>query len=442
MLERKPVLGLVEDDPVMGESLVDWFRVEGWKPVRWRNGREAIAGLGARQPDVLLCDIRLPDMTGEDVLSEVGALLGRAPVVFITGYGDIAQAVRLVQAGALDYITKPFDVEALIKRLNALVKARKGMSAGATLGEAPAIAQVERTLRRVAPLESTVLLRGPSGSGKEVAARFLHKLSPRAELPFLAVNCAALPRDLLESEVFGHERGAFTGAHARHEGFAERVGAGTLFLDEIAELPLDLQAKLLRLIEGRSFVRVGGDSQISFRARVVAATNADIEGRIAARAFREDLYFRLAVIPIDMPSLRERSEDIMPLAGRFIDEYASAFGRQVSGIAPLAEQALREHAWPGNIRELRNRVERAVALSEGSWLKAADFFPEQGAGRVVTLVPGVFSLADAREAAERRMIEIALTQSNGDVEQAATILRVSRSTMFAKIRKLGVRVPT
>ncbi len=421
----------------MGESLVDWFRVEGWTPVWWRNGGEAIIALPTLQPDVLICDIRLPDMTGEDVLREMGARLGRVPIVFITGFGDISQAVRLVQGGAIDYITKPFDAEELIKRLTALVGARQA-AVGAKLGQAPAIVEVERTLQRIAPLESTVFLRGPSGSGKEVAARFLHTQSPRAKLPFLAVNCAAIPKELLESEVFGHEKGAFTGAHIRHEGFVERVGAGTLFLDEVGELPLDLQAKLLRLLEGRTFLRVGGDRQLHFRARVVAATNADIEARIVARTFREDLYFRLAVIPVDLPALRDRQEDIVPLARRFVSEHATAFGRELRGISPQAEVALRDHEWPGNIRELRNRVERAVALADGNWLTSADFFPEHASGRSLRK-PDVSSLADARDAAERRMIEIALVQSNGDVEQAAAILQVSRSTMFAKIRKLGVR---
>ena len=240
-------------------------------------GRDATPLRRSRRP--------IPDMNGEEVYRALALSCGLAPIIFITGHGDIAQAVRLMRAGAADYLTKPFDIEALLRRLEALLAPRWQRGQGYVLGEAPAILAVERALRRVAPIDSTVLLTGPSGSGKEVAARLLHAEGPRARLPFVATNCAALPMDLLESEIFGHERGAFTGATARHEGLAEQAGAGTLFLDEVAELPMPLQAKLLRLVQERVFRRLGGERDLPFRARIVAATNADLEARIAAVSY-------------------------------------------------------------------------------------------------------------------------------------------------------------
>jgi DNA-binding NtrC family response regulator len=337
-------------------------------------------------------------MNGEEVYRALALSCGLAPIIFITGHGDIAQAVRLMRAGAADYLTKPFDIEALLRRLEALLAPRWQRGQGYVLGEAPAILAVERALRRVAPIDSTVLLTGPSGSGKEVAARLLHAEGPRARLPFVATNCAALPMDLLESEIFGHERGAFTGATARHEGLAEQAGAGTLFLDEVAELPMPLQAKLLRLVQERVFRRLGGERDLPFRARIVAATNADLEARIAEGRFREDLFFRLAVIRITMPALRERREDIMPLARRFLGEFAAGFARPLRGFTTLAEDALINHDFPGNLRELRNRIERASALTDGELITAGDLFPERSL-RTGADAP-VPRLADARAIAK------------------------------------------
>ena len=353
-------------------------------------GRDATPLRRSRRP--------IPDMNGEEVYRALALSCGLAPIIFITGHGDIAQAVRLMRAGAADYLTKPFDIEALLRRLEALLAPRWQRGQGYVLGEAPAILAVERALRRVAPIDSTVLLTGPSGSGKEVAARLLHAEGPRARLPFVATNCAALPMDLLESEIFGHERGAFTGATARHEGLAEQAGAGTLFLDEVAELPMPLQAKLLRLVQERVFRRLGGERDLPFRARIVAATNADLEARIAEGRFREDLFFRLAVIRITMPALRERREDIMPLARRFLGEFAAGFARPLRGFTTLAEDALINHDFPGNLRELRNRIERASALTDGELITAGDLFPERSL-RTGADAP-VPRLADARAIAK------------------------------------------
>jgi DNA-binding NtrC family response regulator len=429
-------VALVENDPVMGQSIVDWLAVEGYR-VRWfRSGAEAIGGLKQGRPDILLCDIRLPDMNGEAIHAALAALGPALPAVFITGHGDVAQAVRLMRAGAADYITKPFDIEALLRRIEELLAPRWAAGDGYALGEAPAIRQVERMLRRVATIDSTVLLTGPSGSGKEVAARFLHTEGGAATAPFVALNCAAIPADLLESEIFGHERGAFTGAAQRHEGVAERAGAGTLFLDEIAELPPALQAKLLRLLQERSFRRVGGDRDLMLRARVLAATNADLAARLRDGRFREDLFFRISVISIAMPALRERASDILPLARRFLGEFGDRFGRVSRGFSTLAEDALASHDFPGNIRELRNRVERAVALAEGEWIRQGDLFPERDLAEAP--MPLV-SLAVTRDEAERRAILAALETTGGDVTQAAERLGVSRSTLFDKVRRLSIR---
>lgn len=435
--EAAPLVALIEDDPVMGQSIVDWLAVEGYA-VRWfRSGAEALRALPQHRPDILLCDIRLPDMTGEAVHQAIASAGGLAPAIFITGHGDVAQAVRLMRAGAADYITKPFDIEALLARIEALLAPRWAATEGFTLGEAASIRQVERMLRRVAAIDSTVLLTGPSGSGKEVAARLLHEEGPRASAPFVALNCAAIPAELLESEIFGHERGAFSGATQRHEGAGERAGSGTLFLDEVAELPLALQAKLLRLLQERSFRRVGGDRDLMLRARVLAATNADLASRMRDGRFREDLFFRLSVISVAMPSLRERAADILPLARRFLGEFGERFERRLRGFSTLAEDALGAHDYPGNIRELRNRVERAVALAEGEWLGPGDLFPERAVARVEGVA--VTSLSDARDEAERRAILVALDATGGDVAQAAERLGVSRSTLFEKVRRWHLR---
>jgi two-component system response regulator HydG len=304
-----------------------------------------------------------------------------------------------------------------------------------TLGASAAMRAVEATLVRAASVDSTVLLTGESGTGKEVAARFLHARSTRAARPFVALNCAAVPESLMERELFGHEKGAFTGASARTPGYAEQAGDGVLFLDEVMELAPALQAKLLRLIEAREFARLGSARTIPFRARIIAATNADPDTRVREGRFREDLLFRLDVIRVAVPPLRARAEDILPLALGFADEFAAAFGREVAGLRPAAEEALLAHDWPGNVRELRNRVERAVALATAPWLDVADLFPELPRP-LEEVLP---TLAGVVEAAERRSIAAALAATGGDVAAAAGRLGVARSTLFEKMRRLGLR---
>ncbi len=293
------VVGLLEDDPIMGESLVQRLALEGTVVRWWMSGREAIAEIEREKPDAVVCDIRLPDMSGEDVFRAVAGYEAAPPFLFITGYGDIDQAVRLIRAGAGDYLSKPFEMRAFLDRLLGLLPPPQSETEH-VLGVSEAMRSVEHTLLRVARVRATVLLTGETGVGKEVCARFLHAATDLTGPtgPFMAVNCAAIPADLLEAELFGHERGAFTGAHARHLGWAERAGEGTLFLDEIGDLPPSLQAKLLRLVEDREFFRVGGEKPVAFRARIVCATNADLERQVREGRFREDLYYRVNVVSV------------------------------------------------------------------------------------------------------------------------------------------------
>jgi len=440
-LLEKPRVALVEDDPIMGESLVQRLEIEGFDVNWWSTGQDALEGLESVRPDLLISDIRLPDMNGEEVFHRAMPKLGVTPVMFITAFADIDQAVQLIRAGAVDYITKPFDMDDFLSRVDVLlnhpiVSDGDGKPVGA-LGLSQAMLDVEKVLSRVSNIDSTVLLTGESGVGKEVAARYLHNISNREDKPFVALNCAAIPANLLESELFGHEAGAFTDARDRHEGYVERAGDGILFLDEISELPIDLQAKLLRLIQERSFNRVGGKEILAFPARIITATNVDLPAKVTQGQFREDLFYRINVIHIEIPSLSERKDDILPLMRHYVEAYVEAFDSSVRGLSSLAEQAALEHLWPGNVRELRNRVERAVALCDGVWISAQDLFPEFCCGD-----PGgateVASLSDIRDDAERRHILKVLDKTNGQISQAAEILDISRTTLWEKMRKLGL----
>ncbi|CCV04582.1 putative transcriptional regulator [Mesorhizobium metallidurans STM 2683] len=432
-------IGLVEDDPVMGGSIVQRLELEGWRVTWWQSGRDAISGIEGLSDslDLVICDIRLPDISGEVVFSELANLPNSPPFLFVTGHGEIDQAVRLMRSGAVDFMTKPFAMEEFLRRIDAGRRTTHSQLRlkGYFLGESPAIQHAEDLLRRYAGHDLPVLITGETGSGKEVAARLLHEVSPRRAEPFIAVNCAAIPAELLESEIFGHEKGAFTGAQQRHLGYAERAGKGTLFLDEIGDMPMPLQAKLLRLIEAGSFNRVGGETCCTFRARVVSATHRDLSQRDRPSSFREDLYFRLAVLPVTIPPLRERHEDIAWLLDRFLENAASRSNTRIRGFSALAEEAALAYPWPGNVRELRNRVERAVALSTSEWIMPGDLFPERATkpGNAA-FVP----LADVRDAAERRQIERALDETGGQIAKAASLLAISRTTLWEKMTRLGL----
>jgi DNA-binding NtrC family response regulator len=427
-------IGLVEDDEIMGESIVQRLSLEGISVKWWRSGRDAIKEIPLSPLRAIVCDIRLPDVSGEDLFREAARSSNVPPFLFITGYGDIDQAVRLMRIGAADYFTKPFQPDEFLLRLNELMGPRSDPT-GHILGVSPAMKDLERLLNRMAKLDSTILISGETGSGKEVAARYLHAVGVRGR-SFVAVNCAAIPADMLESELLGHEKGAFTGATQRHLGYAERAGNGILFLDEIGELRLDLQAKLLRLIEDRSFYRLGGERPVPFQGRLVVASNANLPKLVESGQFREDLYYRINVVPVRIPALRERPQDIPWLMERFFAESANRIETSLRGISSLAEEAALVHAWPGNVRELRNRMERAVALGLGQWVMPGDMFPEHSD----TLAPEVQmgSLEDARLQAERRHIQRALSATGGEIGAASKLLGVGRTTLWEKMRRLGL----
>jgi DNA-binding NtrC family response regulator len=438
-LPERARVGLVEDDPVMGGSIVQRLELEGWDVTWWQTGGEAVAGLGrvAGSLDLVICDIRLPDMSGEAVFEEMARQPNAPPFLFVTGFAEIDQAVRLMRSGAVDFMTKPFAMDDFLKRI---ATGRRSTRAGMrlkeyVLGQSPAIQHVEDLIHRYAAHDLPVLITGETGSGKEVAAQLLHQVSARAEQPFVAVNCAAIPAELLESEIFGHEKGAFTGAHQRHLGYAERARGGTLFLDEIGDMPLALQAKLLRLIESESFTRLGGEATVPFRARIVAATHRVLAPGQAS-GFREDLYFRLAVLPVEIPPLRQRPEDVAWLLDRFLEIAVARCDARIRGFSALTEEAALAYPWPGNVRELRNRVDRAVALTASEWIMPGDLFPDRPGTQPL---PGFLPLADVRDAAERRQIERALEQTDGQVIKAAELLGIGRSTLWEKMTRLGVR---
>ncbi|MFN3721389.1 MAG: arsenic response regulator transcription factor AioR [Rhizobium rhizophilum] len=427
-------IAILEDDPIMGESLHQRLCLEGHTVTWWTKGEQAVRELSdcPKAYDLVVCDIRLPDMNGEEVFRQASRDTA-TPFLFMSGYGDIDQAVRLMRSGAVDFITKPFDMTAFLERVSSSLRSKEQPNATGTLGISRAMRNVEQMLRRYAPHPLPVLIQGETGTGKEVSARFLHQVSKRKSAPFIAVNCAAIPGDLLESELFGHEKGAFTGAHQLHRGYAERAGDGILFLDEIGDMPPNLQAKLLRLIEDGCFHRVGSEASIPFRARIVCATHQEIGSD--GSSFRKDLFFRLSALPVRLAPLRDRPEDILWLAHRFLEGIMEIRETRVRGIGTLAEDAMLEHCWPGNARELRNRLERAAALSENLLLMPADIFSD-----IVTTsdTTRIETLADAREAAERRQILRALGATSGQISQAARRLGISRTTLWEKMTRFGI----
>ena len=432
-------IGLIEDDPIMGGSIVQRLELEGWSVDWWQTGREALESSRLDSADLVVCDIRMPDMSGEDIYRHKLGSAETPPFIFITGYGEIDQAVRLMRLGACDYLLKPFVFEEFHLRLkqNARRPGRSGSTEPMRLGVSQTMMEAEKLLERYAPNDLPVLITGETGVGKEVTARLLHKKSGFAHGPFMAVNCAAIPADLLESEIFGHERGAFTGAEKQHLGYAERTKQGTLFLDEIGDMPLPLQAKILRLVEERSFFRVGGEQPIMFEGRIVAATHRDLLSLSEEGGFREDLFYRLAVLPLRVAPLRKRPEDILLFMKQFLDEASGRQGREFKGYSSLTEEVALDHAWRGNVRELRNRVERAVAVAQQDWIMPFDMFPDRpGAEEPST---GFEPLAGIRDDAERRHIERALSTTQGQVAEAARLLGISRTTLWEKMSRLDIQ---
>jgi DNA-binding NtrC family response regulator len=439
--ELRAMIGIVEDDPIIGEALVQRLQLEGYRTIWWQSGVAALSYLQEASCQILVCDIHLPDIDGEQLFRHVLPYLGATPVVFITAFGEVEQAVRLMRAGADDYVTKPFEAESLLRKIATLcareVTAGSDVPGRQALGASAAMRNIEAELFRVRDAATPVLLMGETGVGKEVAARQLHASSVRRQLPFVVVSCATIPIERAESAMFGHERGAVAGSRNAHIGLVEEAGAGTLFLDEISALPYPVQGKLLRLVEDGRYRRVGGNEEIVSDARIVSSTNADLSVLVANGHFRADLYYRLNVIELRIPPLRARRDDIIPLAEHYLAQFARSTGHRPPSLTPAAMVALRDHGWPGNVRELRNRLERSLGMSASTAkLTAHAIFPEQ------TLLDQpekrVGTLADARERAERQQIEETLRQSGGELTKTAASLGISRTTLWDKMRKLGL----
>ncbi|MGA7324636.1 MAG: sigma-54 dependent transcriptional regulator [Rhodomicrobium sp.] len=432
-LEKRDI-AVIEDDPTMGRSLVQSLRLEGASVDWFSSGRAALSGLSAKRHDLVLCDVCLPDIRGDELFRNVACGVSCPAFIFMTAYGTIDEAVALMQAGAGSYLLKPFEMDVLFQRIASALRCPESCGF-TTLGVSPAIARVEQLLRRLSSTAAAVLITGETGAGKEVCARLLHELRCKSSQPFMALNCAAIPDQLLESEVFGHEAGAFTTANKRHLGFAERAREGTLFLDEIGELPLSMQAKLLRLLEDRTFYRLGGEAPVAFKARLVCASNSDLSALVRTGRFRADLYYRINVVEVKVPPLRERTEDIPWLIEKFFQEFMARSDGRLRGVSSLAEDVARDHSWPGNVRELRNRVERAVALSLNECIMPGDLFPELAPAPPIK---SHLSLMAARDAAEKQEIMRALAEHNGQIGKAAEALGISRTTLWAKMKRLGM----
>jgi DNA-binding NtrC family response regulator len=457
-----PPILLVEDKDSLRAMLRHALEAQGHQVIEARDQPEAVAALSGTRPGVVLSDLRLPNGDGFGVLRAAKELDPEMPVIVMTAFGSIQDAVSAMREGALDFLAKPVDPDHLLlmveralaqRRLateNILLREELAARRGAPqiIGEDPRLQQVTVALQRAAVTDTTVLLEGESGTGKELFARALHMLSQRADGPFVAINCAAIPENLLETELFGYEKGAFTGAAARKPGKFELAHRGTLFLDEIGELPLSLQAKILRALETKRFERVGGTAVLQVDVRVVAATNRNLKAAVAARQFREDLYFRLSVFPITIPPLRERPDDIGMLAMHFIERFSRDQNKKPLMLAPSAVEAMAAYPWPGNVRELQNCIERAVILTEGETIHARHLSlssretlsaPEESPWSQIDL-SGSLAVATQRIVGEveRRKIEQALKEASGNRARAADLLQVGFKAFISKLREYGL----
>jgi len=459
-----PPILLVEDKDSLRTMLRLALEAQDLTVIEARDEIEAAAALQSARPGVVLSDLRLPNGDGFGVLRVAKELDPELPVIVMTAFGSIQDAVAAMKEGALDFLAKPVDPDHLLlmveralaqRRLateNILLKEELATKRGAPqiVGEDPRLKQVSVALQRAAGTDTTVLLEGESGTGKELFARTLHALSPRSEGPFVAINCAAIPETLLETELFGHEKGAFTGAANRKPGKFELAHRGTLFLDEIGELPLALQAKILRALEEKRFERVGGTSLLQVDVRVVAATNRNLKAAVAARQFREDLFFRLSVFPITIPPLRERQSDIPMLAKYFIDRFCRDLNKKSLSLLQSATDELLSYPWPGNVRELQNCIERAVILTEGDAIHARHLSLSFRDSQVSTPVDdnpwsridlsGTMAAATARVVAEveRRKLQQALADAGGNKAKAAETLQLGFKSFTAKLREYGI----
>ncbi len=457
-----PHLLLVDDDQDLLDLLSSHFRGKDYRVTPCRSASEAREFLRSSptiEIDLVLSDLRLPELSGLDFIDEIKKLRPDVPIVIMTAYQSVESAVDAIRRGAFDYVVKPLDTEALELSINRAFRVRriqreneelrralrpKDGFAG-VIGRSEAMKQIFGFVEKVAPSFATVLITGESGTGKEIVAKLLHDLSPRKDKPFVAINCAALPENLLESELFGHARGAFTGATDRKKGLFEEAEGGTLFLDEIGELPQTLQAKLLRALQERKIRRVGENRDIDIDVRILAATHRRLAEEVQERRFREDLYFRLNVIPLEIPPLRERRDDIIPLCRHFLDRLSLRYGaKRGKELSRTAVEFVLDHPWPGNVRELENAMERAFVLSRSSdTINVEDFanlsMDSTPLRAVPTVAPGPLTGLFDRDTlpslaeVEDRYIELVLKRTSGVKEKAARILGIDRKTLYRRL---------
>jgi len=447
-MAETPRILVAEDDAGMRESLSRALRREGFEVLQAEDGAAALEALRRHPADLLIADLRMPGLDGLELLRAAKLVAPETEVIVISGHGTIEEAVDAMKEGAYDFLTKPFDRAPLIRAVRqalerrALILENRSLQrrldelagAGEIIGVSPALREALALVRRVAPTSATVLIQGESGTGKELVAHALHDLSPRRGKPFVRVNCAALPETLLESELFGYEKGAFTGALGRKEGRFQRADGGTLLLDEVGDLLPVTQAKLLRVLQEGEFEPLGATRTLRVDVRVLAATNQDLGQLVRDKRFREDLYYRLQVITIVVPPLRERREDVPLLAQHFLRRFAAKNHREVDGFTEAALGRLLDYPWPGNVRELEHAVERAVILARGGLLDVGDF-PDaitaaEPRARVVPIPIGM-----PLEEVEQRLIEETLRQTKGDKELAAKLLGIGSRTIYRKLKE-------
>jgi DNA-binding NtrC family response regulator len=446
---RQTRILIVDDEEPARASLGQILGEDGYEVILAADGEEAIRLVAQESPDILLTDLRMPGMDGHELLTRVRQGYPDVSVVIMTAHGTIRSAVQALQEGAEDYLTKPIDVEELEHLIDQISKKKELLAERQVLrerldekyrfeniiGRSPAMLEVFRMVEQVAPTQASILIGGESGTGKELIAQAIHQRSPRRDAPFVKVSCAALPETLLESELFGHERGSFTGAVARRAGRFELAAGGTIFLDEVGDIPPGMQVKLLRFLQERQFERVGGNRTLTVDVRVIAATHRDLPALIRDGKFREDLYYRMNVIEIVLPPLRERTQDIPLLVDFFLHKYAAANGKQVEGLTDETLAALLAYHWPGNVRELEHAIERAVILARAPHLELSLFPVLPKIEPAPKKTPGLVIPGASLEEIERHAIQRTLEAVGGSTARAAAILKISPRTIQYKVKR-------
>jgi two-component system nitrogen regulation response regulator NtrX len=449
-VKKRRVL-VIDDEKAIRETLSEILTDEGYAVTSVESGEEGLKRLKEENFDLAFLDVWLRDRDGLSVLEAADRRLQEVPVVMISGHASVETAVRAVRLGAYDFLEKPLSLERVILTAQKAIERRdllaevasfrgRSESEATLLGDSAPMVHLRQEIARVAPTDARVLITGENGTGKELVARSIHRLSSRAESPLVEVNCAAIPEELIESELFGHVRGSFTGATEDRRGKFEEADGGTLFLDEVADMSAKTQSKVLRALQEGRFTRVGGSRPITSDARVLSATNKNLAGEIRRGGFREDLYFRLAVVPVSVPALRERREDIAPLARHFLLQFSAGFGRKPKALSLAAVEALESYRWPGNVRELKNLIERLMILCPGEEIRREDLPAEIRDAELAAAPPAGASLRDARDDFERRYILASLKRHRGNVTRTAEALDVERSNLHRKLKSYGIEV--